>query len=125
MSSYEWIKEGGVLDSIYIKYGGEERDDKVECPRCGRWCGTHLAKQGVNRLLRFECCLYYLRTQADASLRWCIVATKDLLEMMQECPPIAGKTGYFLPHTWNTSSSWISHKDLKKKYDEYTKEKEK
>jgi len=100
----------------------------VECPGCGRWVG--FAMKAATQQFLVKCdkgC-----SSPSRSGTW--VAIDDLAPISKEENPRWAKVStehllthnyarYYLPREWNTSGPWISHADLAKKHEHYTKEK--
>jgi hypothetical protein len=101
------------------------RDGKIECPYDGRWkeysVVTAFGTPGV----------FYKGLDSDepgalwfspdiVDENWSRTFTKTLLDVWEK----KGLSRYFLPRRWNKSGPWISHEELKQKYETYLKEKE-
>lgn len=108
-------------DELYLR----RRDKKVESPMTGRWVDLdrddpsepfYIFAGGV--VSHGDGPEPYGGTDItvrEAGEQWVTTRTDELLQ--QEW----GR--YYLPRAWNESGSWISHEDLKQKYEQYLKEK--
>jgi hypothetical protein len=101
------------------------KNGKIECPHDGRWkeysVVTAYNTPGV----------YYQGPVTDeystlwfspniVNEKWARTFTKTLLDVWKK----KGLSRYFLPRAWNKSGPWISHEDLKQKYETFCKERE-
>jgi hypothetical protein len=104
-------------DHVYIRMKG----DRVESLFDGRWksCAKASSPDLPNSLF----------VQDDGHITvcpvkvtdcWATVDVKTLLWIGEQ----RGTEHYYLPRVWNTDGPWISHADLKLRYEEYQKEKE-
>lgn len=87
-------------DELYIRI----KDGKLESPFDGRWKEE----------------LYPWISPNKMSENWAAIPTKTLLSVGEK----QGINRYYFPRMWNEPGPWISHENLKKKYDEFTKERE-
>lgn len=118
-----WHKvESTYKDKEQHYWGGE-----LESIFDGRWKKCHvIGGKGFEHTVSVPDDLYIAPTCAlvtvmytKVSDSWAAVSVPSLLEVGAR-----RKHGrYFLPQAWNESGPWILHEELKKKYDEYVKEK--
>lgn len=112
-------------DFVYVRLKG----NKTESVWDGRWYAWH--KHGYQahdgEFISIPDDLYkapgHCRLTQDplyVNEKWARYKTKNLLEVAER----RGHDKFFLPRRWNKEGPWISREDLRKKYDEFLKEKE-
>lgn len=107
-------------EELYLRM---RRGGSTECPFCGRWLartGTDGVDDSLFRCRNCNIAIAGVRAVPTKSGGWVALRTEQLL-MFGE-----GREGcerYYLPREWNTNGPWISHADLKQKYEQYSKEK--
>lgn len=111
-------------DLIYMRL----KDNIIEFPFDGRWKEfTTYRPANVDQEALHIPEYRYASTKVmtwispwRVSAEWAVIPASTLLEVGK----VQKIDRYFLPRAWNTSGPWISHADLKLRYEEYQKEKE-
>ena len=111
-------------DVVFLKQRLVEGEQKVESPTTGRWVVLECDTDGT-----YFCCEWWTNEFGDPE-----GDTDLLLPVVQEAEGWAGipidkllslkVERFFLPRKWNENGPWISHEELKTKYERYLKEKE-
>lgn len=101
------------------------RDSRIECPYDGRW-------REYNRLVSDGSPSAFYEGPVTEEYRtlwftprivnenWARTFTETLLDVGKK----KGLSRYYLPRGWNESGPWISHADLKQKYETFCKERD-
>lgn len=108
------VLAGAFGDVIYCRM---KRGGTAECPCCGRW-GHVTCDENKNGYLRCKSCGTAILGKAyprEDGGWWGI----DIRVLLEE----TDSKRFFLPLKWNESGPWISHEDLKKRYEKYLEEK--
>jgi len=90
---------------------------KAECPLCGRWRAEAVKQMDI--WIVCQDCGVTVHCGFKFLGDWVGIPTDWLLSHHSELKP-----RYYLPREWNTSGPWITHEDLKARYETYLKEKE-
>ena len=100
-------------DYVYFRRKG----GKAESPFTGRWQDVvwgdsfHML-DGFGVVYEIE----------SSGIDWMKISMANLLSLPKGKKP--EETRYYLPRVWNTSGPWISHEDLRRKYEQFNKERE-
>lgn len=97
-------------DDVYL----QRRADDIECPGCGRW--TLRIGDSYSSKEHWAGCACGMGLIVCLEGKWAYSDTMLLLDQPFD--------RYFIPRKWNESGSWISHGDLKKKFEDFKQERD-